>query len=428
MSDQAQDQAPEPKIEVKRSHDPAASLRNRIAAMMAEPDAGDAPQPSDAQQSGFTNDGDGNVPALTIPVVTAGTTPPVPPASTAPAGSTSTASAGQPPAPQDSKDFRVLKEALDRRDAKISELEQELNAIKPNAEKVTQLEQELEQAQVEVRETRQWREKHDLLRSDEFQNTIAVPRQTIFNTIKAELEADGIDPAIWGQAQLATSRKDLEAIVNNNIESELLKGQFYTLFFQDLELRQKEARALEAPARYMQQVRDEEVAARNQRVELQRSSFNTTWEAALNDATQMAMKLGENKLVETMFIDGNTEHNEKVVKPILEAAHQGARAALEERLAAGLPVDRGIAANIVYLWRQAIAAQAANQDRLRWYHESRRLTAEVEQLRQQLGKRAVIDNPMPSSRGPGRPPKASGATITDRISSLAQEMGAKPLE
>ena len=425
MSDapQSQDQSPVPVVRPARQVDPAASLKNRIAEMMSNPDNfkddGQTPPVDDAPPVDDT-------PSLTVPTIlpdrgtqdaSTATSVPSPVAPTVPQG------VGDEP-----KDFKTLRAALDQRDAKIKELESEVSKIRPNAEKVTRLEQELQAAQQDVNETKAWREKHNLLRSDEFQNTIAIPRQNIFETIKRELEADEIDANIWFQAQQATSRKDLEQIVNNNIESELLKGQFYQLFFQDLELRQKEAKALEAPAQYMQRIRDEEIANRNQQTELARQSFVTTWEAALHDATQMTMRLGENKLIETTILDDNPEHNERVVKPILEAAHQGARAALEERLAAGLPVNRQIAANVVYLWRQAVAAQAANQDRLRWYTTAQQLQARVNELESKLGTRTAIDNPVPGSRGPGRPTKVRGSTLQERIANFAQQMGAQGSE
>lgn len=311
-----------------------------------------------------------------------------------------------PPAPtppaakpvEEPKDFKTLRTALDQRDVKVSELEAELAKIKPSAEKVTQLEADLAAREQEVTETRQFREKVGLLNSNEFHQRIAGPRQHIAQTIKAELNTDEIDESVWELAQTATSRKQLEDIVDEHIESNILKQQFYTLFFQDVELRKQEEAALAAPAKYLQQTRDAETAQRNQTKEMTSRNFETTWSQSLQDATEMAVKLGENKLIETVELANNPEHNEKVVKPILEAAHTGARAMLQERIELGLPVTREDAARTIYLWRQAIAAQAANMDRMRWFRQAQAHEKTIADLTAKLEQKSARNNPTPGGR------------------------------
>lgn len=306
------------------------------------------------------------------------------------------------------KDFKTLKAALDARDVNIAALTAELDKARPSAARVTELEAQIESSRLEVEETKQWRSRFNLLRSDEFQNTIVLPRQQLAMTIKAELASDGVDETLWEQAMASTSRKELETLVNDNIDSDLLRTQFYNLFFQDLELRKREGAALEAPAKYMETVQAEETSARNQRQAQTLTGFQATWQDALSDATIMMDKLGDNKLIETVMIQGNTEHNEKVVKPILDAAHQGAEAALKERIALGLPVNRQIAAQTVYLWRQAVAAQAANQDRMRWFREAQGLQKQVTDLTAKLERKSAVNNPTPGARAPGASSGGSG--------------------
>lgn len=299
------------------------------------------------------------------------------------------------------KDFKTLKAALDQKDAKVAELEAELNKVRPNAERVATLEAELEAKKKDYEEIQEFRAKTGLINSNEFNTRIVQPRQNIAAAIKKELVADGIDENVWEAAQRATSRKELEDIVNENVESSLLKTQFYQLFFQDLELRKAEEAALAAPARYLQTVRDQEIAQRNQTKEMTTRNFQTTWSQALTDATEMATKLGENKLIETIELPGNDEHNTKVVKPILEAAHAGAQAMLQERIELGLPVTREDAARTIYLWRQAIAAQAANMDRMRWFRHAQTLEKQVTELTAKLEAKVARNNPTPGGRPAG---------------------------
>ena len=114
--------------------------------------------------------------------------------------------------------------------------------------------------------------------------------------------------------------------------------------------------------------------------------------------TDMMMKLGENKLVELVQLPNNPEHNEKVVKPLYEAARNGAVQTLQAKAAAGLPVTREEAANTFYLWRTALVAQAANQDRMHWFNTAVQLEEEVIKLREQLEIRTARNNPTPGGR------------------------------
>lgn len=308
----------------------------------------------------------------------------------------------------DNPNFKSLKEALTARDAKVAELETELEKVRPSAAKVTELEDKIAEMTAEVNESQEWRARYGLLRSDEFHRNIAAPRQQIAQTIKAELKTDGIDETLWEQMQTATSRVQLEEIVETNVKSKLLRDQVYTAFFQDLELRKKEEAAMKAPAQYLETMRAEELAAKNTAQQMAKQSLETTWTAALGDADQMMLKLGENKIIETVMIEGNTDHNEKVVKPLLQAAHAGARAQIEERVAMGAPVTREDAARIIYLWRQAIAAQHANQDRLRWYQHAQKLEQENTELKARVEKKASRDNPDPGSRVNGASSSQNG--------------------
>lgn len=323
-----------------------------------------------------------------------------------------------PKAGEEPKDFKTLKSALDQRDLKVTELEAELAKLRPSATRVSELEADIAAKQKDFEEARDFRQKTGLLNSDEFHKNIVAPRQHIANTIKAEFKADGIDESVWELAQQATSRKQIEDIANEHIESNILKNQFFHLFFQDVELRKQEEAALAAPAKYLQQTRDAEIAHRNQTREMTERNFTTTWSQALADATDMATKLGENKLIETVELPGNPDHNERVVKPILEAAHAGAEAMLKERIANGLPVTRDDASRAVYLWRQAIAAQAANMDRMRWFRQSQAHEKTIAELTAKLETKTARNNPTPGSR----PASGEVSTTPPRGKNLAESI------
>ena len=338
------------------------------------------------------------------------------------ASSATTTPAVAPKTGEEPKDFKTLKSALDQRDLKVTELEAELAKLRPSATRVAELEADITAKQKDFEEARDFRQKTGLLNSDEFHKNIVVPRQHIANTIKAEFKADGIDEGVWELAQQATSRKQIEDIADEYIESNILKNQFFHLFFQDVELRKQEEAALVAPAKYLQQTRDAEIAHRNQTREMTERNFTTTWSQALADATDMATKLGENKLIETVELAGNTEHNEKVVRPILDAAHAGAEAMLKERIANGLPVTREDASRTVYLWRQAIAAQAANMDRMRWFKQSQAHEKTIAELTAKLETKTARNNPTPGSRtatGEISNAPTRGKNLSESISNFA---------
>jgi hypothetical protein len=391
---------PDVKVTDAKSDDTVATksnLKSKIASFIADNKSefvepiDDAPPPAPKVDDNLTNP----IPVVKVYEDTppADDTPPPPP---------------QPNTPQDSQNFKTLKSALEQRDAKIAELEAELNKVKPNAEKAERLQAEVEAKTKEITEWQTFKERHNLLSSTEFHSRIVSPRQTIATQIKNELKADGIDETVWEQAQAATSRKDLEDIVDSNIDSQLLKNQFYQLFFQDLELRKAEAAALEAPQKYLETVRNEEAAAKNIQREQAKTGFNQTWSAAQQDAYQMMIALGDNKLPELVHIEGNEEHNTKIVKPIVDAADQAAMSMLQERIEAGLPVDRNIAARAVYLWRQAVAAQAVNQERIRWFRETQRLQQENARLNEKLGRQVARNNPTPSAKAGAVDTKPNG--------------------
>lgn len=325
-----------------------------------------------------------------------------------------------PIAHPDQKNYKALLAALDQRDVKVKELEDELGKIRPNTDRVIQLETELNTKQKDYDEVQAFRSKVGLLNSDVLHKNIIEPRQNIATWIKNEFKNEGIDEALWEQAQSVRNRAELETLAKENIDSDLLRADFYKVFFQDQELARQETAALSAPSEYLQRARNDEAAHRNQTKEIAERNFSNTWQLAITDAKDMALKLGENKLVEILEIPGNTDHNEKVVKPILTAAYQGAEAELKERLALGLPVTREDAARKIYLWSQALAAQAASADRMRWYRESEKLKSENAMLRERLEKKVERNNPTPGAREPA--PEASNTSFK-RGNSFAESIG-----
>lgn len=308
----------------------------------------------------------------------------------------------------ESKDFKALKTALDQKEAKLKELDEELAKLRPSAERVQTLEAELAAKEADYNEVKEFRAKTGLLNSDTFYKQIVQPRQQIADHIKAELKADGIDENVWDLAQQVTTRGQLEALVKEKIDSDLLRSEFYTRFFQDQELRKQEQSALAAPSAYLEKIKRDEAAHRNQLREMTEKNFGSTFQQAIQDAAQMSSTMGENKLIELMELPDNPQHNEKVVKPILEAAYKGAEADLKERIALGLEVTRQDAARKIYLWTQAVAAQAANKDRLRWYQTAQQLEEEVVRLREQLEIKTARNNPTPGGREAAPAPSGNG--------------------
>lgn len=320
--------------------------------------------------------------------------------------------------------YKVLKDALAAKDAKLAELQTELDKLKPDAELVTTLRAELTTKQKDYDEVQEFRQKTGLLNSEVFYNNITKPREDISTYIKKELKADGIDEGVWEQAQSAKNRVELETVVKENITSDLLKNEFYRVFFIDQDLRVKENAALEAPAKYLNDFKAQETARQNQIRENNTRNFDGTIALAMQDAAAMVSKTGEHRLVELLELPDNPEHNEKVVKPIVKAADDYAMALLKERLDAGLPVTRENAASIVYLCRNALAAQAASRDRMKWYNLAQDLETEVINLREKLEIKTARNHPTPGGNAAAPTPKTNGVipgdTLKERISNAAK--------
>jgi hypothetical protein len=330
-------------------------------------------------------------------------------------------------APSDqAHNFKTLRTALDHANAKVEEYKTQLDKVKDYdtwKTKAEQLEAQMTEIEPKYKELNEWKTRYGLVGQDEYINEFTKPREQIAATVRAELQADGLDPALWEDIQNVKTRRELETIVNEHIDSELLKTQVYGLYFKDLEIRQREQAALAAPKQYLDRVRAEELerkAAQGRELE---STYNTVWTAALSDADEMAMKNGPNRIVEITRLNGNNKHNDEVVKPILEVADNAARAEIEERKINGLPITRQIAANIVYKWRQAVAAQAVNQDRLHWYNQHQTLLDQHKQLQADYDALMANASPTPgSTNSNGSSGNVTGDTFQSRIGSLVDQV------
>lgn len=280
-----------------------------------------------------------------------------------------------------------------KKDTELEEARSRIKELENFQSEATTLKERLAEREKTVEELDAWRGRYNLLRSDEFNNKIAIPRQNIKAAITKELEADGIDADVWELAQKTESRRDLERVVDGHIESTLLKQQFYNLFFQDLELRKQESLAIEAPKKYLETVQAEEATFRSNLKEAAKTQFQDVFHEAIGDATRLSENMGENKIIELVNIPGNSEHNEKIVAPLHAVADKAAEAMLLERFEVGLPVTREIASRTVYLWRQAVASQAVSKDRMRWYNEAEKNRKEAEGWKTKYDKLLEKGNP-----------------------------------
>lgn len=321
--------------------------------------------------------------------------------------------------------FKALREARDHANAKAEEYKTQLDKVKDYDEwkaKAEQLEAELNDIKPKFQELTGWQDRYGLVRTDQYIEQFTKPRGEIATIIRAELEADGIDATLWDDAQNVKTRRELESLVNEHIESELLKNQFYQLYFKDLDIRQREQAALAAPKEYLDKVRSEELERKAIQDRELETTYNTVWGSALADAEEMAQKLGPNKIVEITPINGNTQHNKETVAPILEVADKAAKAELDERRSNGLPVTRQIAANVVYKWRQAVAAQAVNQDRLRWFNQYNTVKGELDTLQAKYDELMANASPTPGSTHSGGSTQVTGDSFQSRLSSLVAQV------
>ena len=104
--------------------------------------------------------------------------------------------------------------------------------------------------------------------------------------MRQEFKADNLPEDLWDEAvSTIANRTDLEAFAKNNIESDLLRGQFYDMFFKDTALRQQEQQALAAPTKYINDYRAQEIARQNQLRELNARNFHGTLSLAEQDAS-----------------------------------------------------------------------------------------------------------------------------------------------
>lgn len=345
-----------------------------------------------------------------------------------PAVSTEESKVGNQPNSQPER-FKTLRDALDVANRQIEDLRGRTEKWKDYddvAAKKAELELKLKDIEPKYNELEEWKSRYGLLRSDEYHSRFQQPRSQIEASIKQELEADGLDISVWREAQGTNSRRELEMVVNSHIDSDLLKQQFYNLFFQDFELRKQEAAALSAPTTYMQRLQQEESDKRATLKDQFVQNQQEVWEDALKDADDMSNKLGQNKIAEISMITGNHDHNEKIVKPILKAAHEAAEAELKERIENNLPITRDIAARTVYKWRQAVAAQAANRDRLKWFREAQNNAAELKKLQDKYNNLLSKGSPTPGStssvsNGGGQDP-FKGETRLERFKNLADSV------
>jgi hypothetical protein len=327
--------------------------------------------------------------------------------------------------------FKTLRNVLTKKDEELKtlrethkQIETDLKKYKDDVEVKERLLKERETQQELINEVLDFKSKANLLTSRELQETIIAPRTKIANTIKAELEQEGIDPSIWEMAIQTTTRAGLERVVNDHIESELLRNQFYNMFFEDIEYRKKEVEALKAPEEYLSRVRKEELDKKTMLKASLESGLQSTFTQATQDAFDIESRAGDNKILELTLLKDNDKHNKETVEPLIRAADEAALAMLKERVELGLPVDREVATRITYLWRKAVAAQAVNKDRLNWYNKHREVSTKYAELEQKYQALLQKGHPGITSRDAGGQPKPQefkrGSTLKESIANFAK--------
>jgi len=221
----------------------------------------------------------------------------------------------------------------------------------------------------------------------------------------------GVDDSVIDDIIATENRKDLDELLSDNFSSigaqsdlKILRQKVDGLY---RERKEFEKRPQDALASFEARRLEKEAEEEKQRGAIFEKMLNEGWSSALSSAAELPQ---QQKIYELVEIPGKKEHNEKVVRPTLQAAENMLKAGLshvEKMIRNKAVVDRGFATWLATLCQQAAAAQMLNYTRGALYEQFKKQKTQSE-------KERSVERP--SLNGAPRSPSVSGQKSDKKMS------------
>jgi hypothetical protein len=307
---------------------------------------------------------------------------------------------------------------------KAKRLETEFTEFKSKAD-VSKYEADLQRLQDEAKE---YKEKYEKLKPIEEHVAVALtPEYTqkfveqpkkIFEIMGATLDKYQLPQDLFAQALQIQSAVAQEEFIEKNVTSRRLRDQFYEAIDLLGQIATEKAEVDRRPGEFMTSLQ----MRRQQEIEEYSKNYQSSFEAAVdfgwNEALKANAKDKDNGLLELVELEGDSEHNEKVRKPILDDAKRVYDSLMGLFKMSGAPVKEDWALSISRLCQKGVVANSLAKDRNRWF----KLYMEEREKREALEKKAYPRMDEPSSAGGGSSqPEVKGKNTRERLKSFVTQ-------
>lgn len=293
------------------------------------------------------------------------------------------------------------------------ELETLRETLKTKPE-VSALQRELDSLRGRVKELEPYELVFALHQNPEFKQRFVDGANNLVGEMKQIAGDYGVGEDVVQDILLTTNRKDLDDILEESFSSSAARSDIKTLKQKYDGLQRERAEYEKKPQESLTKFQEHEARASAQRAQQRdtylKQAINSGWQSALKQNEE----LPENeRIYELMEIPGKREHNEKVVKPTLNAAQNLVEMGLRhiETMVRnqGVP-DPKFVSWFASVCQQAVATQMLNYSRAGLYQK-------YLELRNEVQKRDSLDRPSinGASKSSGGDRKLNGNEIAARI-------------
>jgi len=290
------------------------------------------------------------------------------------------------------KGFKIEKENLTR---ELSELKTKLSTM-PDA---SGLQTEVSKLKDRVSQLEPYEMVFALHNNPDFKAKYVDGIQSLIGEMNKIADDYGVDSSVIDDIISTDNRKDLDEVLSDNFSAigaqndlKALKQRVEGLY---RERKEFEKRPQDALASFEARRLEREAEDEKQRGTIYEKVLSEGWASALNSAAELPQ---QQKIYELVEIPGKKDHNEKVVRPTLQAAESMLKAGLshvEKMIRGRAVIDRGFSVWLATLCQQAAAAQMLNYTRGALYEQFKKQKTQGEKDRS-VERPSLNGSPRPS--------------------------------
>lgn len=301
--------------------------------------------------------------------------------------------AGQP----DSKteNIKKLRNINKNLSSRVAELEQQVKS----AGNSSALQTEVQKLRSRVQELENYELVFGLHNNPKFKKTYIEGANNLVSEMQDIAKDYGIEDGVVDEILLANNRREIDEIVSEYFPSEESRRDVKSLKQKYDGLQKDRKKAEQAPRDVLQELHNKEQISKAERDASRDKHFKkvatSAWTTALAANNQLP---DEQKIGELIEIPGKKAHNEKVVRPTLDAANQLANVGLghiEKLIRNEAVIDEKFATWFMQICQQASATQMIHNTRQGLFQKYQELKGDTQKARKV--SRPSMDTPTRSS-------------------------------